>query len=203
MGCLRLEYLDFTELRTERNEMFARGKNEVGFVVAGLNHVAHQMSTGFDNDEESLAKRSLTPEERQKIGENYPDYQNYPDAHSVYKEVGGPLYQEYLKNPDKYINTCAIRLSVAFEKSGIDIGGDYTGAKGTKYYTAATRIAQALDLRFISYGQGYNKSGWGINVQYKDKSYTGSVYHVDVAFVKNGQGVFGHTLYSPYYNKFY
>ncbi|WP_370901325.1 T6SS effector amidase Tae4 family protein [Chryseobacterium gossypii] len=175
----------------------------IGGVVAGLNHAMHQMGNGFDNDEESFAKRSLTPKERQKIGENYPDYKNYPDAHSVYKEVGGPLYQEYLKNPDKYINTCAIRLSVAFEKSGIDIGGEWTGVKGTKYYTSATKMAQALDSRFISHGQGYNISGWGINVQYKNKSYTGSVYHVDVAFIKNGKGVFGHTLYSPYYNKFY
>ena len=175
----------------------------IGGVVAGLNHAAHSTSPDKTDSEDSFAKRPLTQEERQKIGENYPDYKNYPDAHSVYKEVGGPLYELYLQNPDDFINTCAIRLSVAFEKSGIAIGGDYTGAKGTKYYTAATRIAKALDVRFISYGQGYNKSGWGINVQYKDKSYTGSVYHVDVAFMKNGQGVFGHTLYSPYYNKFY
>ncbi len=161
------------------------------------------MSNGFDNDEESFAKRSLTDAERQKIGENYPDYQNYPDAHSVYKEVGGPLYDEYLKDPGKYVNTCAIRLSVAFEKSGIDIGGDYNGKNGLKYYTSATRMAQALDTRFISYGQAYDQSNWGINVQYKSSTYKGSVYHVDVAFIKNGQGVFGNTLYGGYYNKFY
>ena len=41
MGCLRLEYLEFTALRTEKNEIFARGKNEVGLIVAGLNHAMH------------------------------------------------------------------------------------------------------------------------------------------------------------------
>ena len=41
MGCLRLEYLEFTCLRVEKNDIFARRKNEVGFIVAGLNHVAH------------------------------------------------------------------------------------------------------------------------------------------------------------------
>ncbi|MCQ9639363.1 T6SS effector amidase Tae4 family protein, partial [Chryseobacterium sp. WG14] len=173
----------------------------IGGIVAGFNDVMHTMN-GLDS-KDSFTKRSLTQEERQKIGENYPDYKNYPDAKSVYKEIGGPVYELYQKNPDDYINTCAIRLSVAFEKSGINIGGDYYGLNGKKYYTAATRIAKALDLRFISYGQAYDKSNWGINVQYKNKSYTGSVYHVDVAFLKNGQGVFGHTLYSPYYNKFY
>ena len=43
MGCLKLEYLDFTELRAEKNEIFARGKNGAGSIVAGLNHVMHRM----------------------------------------------------------------------------------------------------------------------------------------------------------------
>ena len=48
MGCLRLEYLEFTCLRVEKNDIFARRKNEVGFIVAGLNHVAHQMTEPGD-----------------------------------------------------------------------------------------------------------------------------------------------------------
>jgi hypothetical protein len=43
MGCLRLEYLEFTELRTERNQTFARGKNGAGIIVAGLNHAMHKV----------------------------------------------------------------------------------------------------------------------------------------------------------------
>lgn len=102
-----------------------------GGIVAGLNHVMHKM--GGEDPRKPINKRRLTENEIELIGSNYPNYDKYPDAESVYKEVGGALYQEYLKNPSKYENTCAIRMSIAFEKSEIDIGGDYYGAKGKKY----------------------------------------------------------------------
>jgi RHS repeat-associated protein len=170
-----------------------------GGIVSGLNHALHD---GGD-DGNFLKKRDLTFEERQLIGKNYPNKNDYPDAESVYKLVGGDLYKKYLENPSAYENTCAIRLSIAFEKSKINIGGDYYGDKGLKYYTAATRIASAIDSRFNSYTQGYNISNYGVVLQYFDKSYTGQVFHVDIVYIKNGVGVFGNTLYGGKYNKFY
>jgi hypothetical protein len=172
-----------------------------GLMVVAFNDLMHMAFDG--DDENNTSKRSLTPEERQMIGKNYPDYVNYPDAESVYKAIGGPIYQEYLANPKKYVNTCAIRLSVAFEKSGIDIGGEYLGKNGLHYYTSATQIGEAIDSRFISSSKGFNLSNYGVGIQYKNSDYKGSVYHVDVVFIRSGKGVFGHTLYSGYYNKFY
>ena len=148
-------------------------------------------------------QRDLTFEERQLIGKNYPGKKECPDAESVYKLVGGDLYKEYLKDPSAYKDTFAIRLSVAFERSNINIGGDYYGNNDLKYYTAATRIASAIDSWFNPYFQGYNKSNYGVVLQYFDKSYSGQVFHVDVVYLKNGLGVFGNTIYDGKYNKFY
>jgi hypothetical protein len=172
-----------------------------GLVVSGLNHAMHQMGS---EDENSASKRSLTKEERQRVGDNYPTKdKGYTNAESVYKEIGGDLYKKYLENPEKYVNTCAIRLSVAFEKAGIDIGGDYNGTKGLKYYTSATRIYRAIDSRFISFNKGFDMSQYGIAIQFADKNYTGQVFHVDVVYIQNNQGRFGNKLYGEHYNKFY
>ncbi|MDR0223663.1 MAG: hypothetical protein LBI32_01215 [Myroides odoratus] len=175
-----------------------------GLIVSGLNHTMH---SGFDKLQQNVDKdnrRELTKQERQKIGENYPNYDDYPDAHSVYQEVGGNLYKLYLGAPEDYINTCAIRLSVAFEKSGIDIGGDYYGAKGLKYYTAAAKFFKALEKRFVPQSiRGLNQSQYGIVIQFPSQTYSGKVHHVDVIYIKNNKGVFGNTLYRGYYNMFF
>ncbi|MEN2436809.1 T6SS effector amidase Tae4 family protein, partial [Weeksellaceae bacterium A-14] len=174
-----------------------------GGIVAGLNHVAHSISNGLES-EDTFAKRRLTKEEIELIGSNYPTYDKYPDQLSVYKEVGGELYKKYLENPSDYENTCAIRMSMAFEKSGINIGGDYYGAKGLKYYTSATRFYEAINARFTSFNGGSNMSQFGVAVQFVDKfKPVGKVYHVDIVFKNNGNPRFGNTLYSGHYNQFY
>lgn len=174
-----------------------------GGIVAGLNHAMHKM--GGEDPRKPINKRRLTENEIELIGSNYPNYDKYPDAESVYKEVGGALYQEYLKNPSKYENTCAIRMSIAFEKSKIDIGGDYYGAKGKKYYTSATSFYKAIDSRFISFNGGTNNmSQFGIAIQFINKfEAKGQIYHVDIVFRNNGNPRFGNTLYPNHYNKFY
>ena len=57
-------------------------------------------------------------------------------------------------------------MSIAFEKSKIDIGGDYYGAKGKKYYTSATSFYKAIDSRFISFNGGANMSQFCIAIQF-------------------------------------
>jgi RHS repeat-associated protein len=173
-----------------------------GILTAGLNHLAHDAATMFE-DETTMLKRFLTAEERQRIGDKYPEYDKYPTPESVYKEVGGALYDLYLKNPNAYLNTCAIRLSVAFEKAGINIGGQYYGLKGLKYYTSATQMAKALEDRFYSTTKGYDLSNYGILVQYNDKSYSGTAYHVDVVYILNGKGEAGNQIFGGHYNKYY
>lgn len=55
MGCLRLEYLEFTGLRVEKNETFARRKTGTGIIVAGLNHAMHSGDMQpTDNDDEYM-----------------------------------------------------------------------------------------------------------------------------------------------------
>ena len=81
--------------------------------------------------------------------------------------------------------------------------GNYNGAKGLKYYTSAYKIAKAINSRFISYTRGYNIAKYGVAVQYTNQSYTGSVHHVDIVYVKNGRGAYGNRLYGGFYNKFY
>lgn len=61
--------------------------------------VAHEMHQMDSEDDNASTKRSLTKEERQRVGDNYPTYDKYPTAESVYKEVGGDLYEKYLENP--------------------------------------------------------------------------------------------------------
>lgn len=170
-----------------------------GFFVAGFNHVMHRMEGEWGS-----AKRRLTDDEIELLGKNYPTYDKYPDALSVYKEVGGALYEEYLKNPSKYADTCAIRMSVAFEKSDINIGGDYNGANGKKYYTSATRFYEAINARFISFNGGPDMSQFGVVVQFLDQyKPEGKVYHVDIVFRNNGNPRLGNRYYEKHYNKFY
>ena len=60
-----------------------------GGIVAGLNHEMHKM--GGEDPRKPINKRRLTENEIELIGSNYPNYDKYPDAESVYKEVGGSL----------------------------------------------------------------------------------------------------------------
>ena len=49
----------------------------------------HKM--GGEDPRKPINKRRLTENEIELIGSNYPNYDKYPDAESVYKEVGGEL----------------------------------------------------------------------------------------------------------------
>lgn len=95
-------------------------------------------------------------------------------------------------------------MSIAFEKSNINTGGDYSGTNGMKYYTSATRFYEAINARFISFNGGTNMSKFGIAIQFVNKSKAeGKVYHVEIVFQNNGKPRFGHTLYFGHFNKFY
>jgi len=54
MGCYRLDQLEFTTFRAERNDSLERAEKYAGLVVSGLNHVAHRMSFGDFLDERKV-----------------------------------------------------------------------------------------------------------------------------------------------------
>ncbi|WP_010255399.1 T6SS effector amidase Tae4 family protein [Myroides injenensis] len=157
------------------------------FITSGLNHLKHLTLDGIEQKVDD--RRSLTKEERARIAANYPNYIDYPTPESIYKEVGGMMYKEYLKDPEKYKDTCAMRMSIAFEKSGIYIGGDYNGTRGLKYYASATSFYKALEKRFLPQEKmGYDVSQYGVVTQHEDKDYIIKVFHVDIIFVKDNKG---------------
>jgi RHS repeat-associated protein len=68
---------------------------------------------------------------------------NYPTSGSpkeMYNSVGGKVAEAYNKNEAKgdanpYANTCALRMSVALNKSGNDLDTDVKNSKGQKMFT--------------------------------------------------------------------
>jgi RHS repeat-associated protein len=68
---------------------------------------------------------------------------NYPTSGSpkeMYSSVGGKVAEAYNKNESKgdanpYANTCALRMSVALNKSGNDLDTDVKNSKGQKMFT--------------------------------------------------------------------
>jgi hypothetical protein len=58
----------------------------------------------------------------------------------MYNSVGGKVAEAYNKNESKgdanpYVNTCALRMSVALNKSGNDLDTDVKNSKGQKMFT--------------------------------------------------------------------
>jgi len=94
---------------------------------------------------------------------NYPKDANGDelDAPLVYQMAGGPLYNSHLSNPTLWSNACALRVSIALVKSGINIphitrterDGTITqvtklGAGGKYYFTTATELHKWMSKTF-------------------------------------------------------
>ncbi len=66
---------------------------------------------------------------------NYPGTQSSGD---VYKLIGGKVYQNYVSDPIKYANSCALRMSRALNYSGVKIpfikGQTGSGSDGKWYF---------------------------------------------------------------------
>lgn len=101
----------------------------VGGMVAGLNHGLHQIKSKFD-----------------KLWKAYPKKQDGYDTETLYKTIGGELYDQYLANPESFANTCAVRMSRALnygsdtpitEGSGLT----YKGSDGKNYLIRVKDIA--------------------------------------------------------------
>jgi hypothetical protein len=89
----------------------------------------------------------------QKMYDNYPKDENGDDlkAKKVYKLVGGDVYDLHKKDPEKYANACALRVSIALIKSGIKIPKSketVTGADGNNYYLSAIALKKWLITYF-------------------------------------------------------
>jgi hypothetical protein len=116
-------------------------------------------------------------------------WKNYPiglDAGSVYKLIGGKVYNLYLTNPTGYANACALRLSRSFNYGGIPLSKSTSGYKETgsdnKYYLfrvkdminyvklklgRPTTIKKPTDSDYTTYFVGkqgvliFKVTGWG------------------------------------------
>lgn len=68
---------------------------------------------------------NLNYQENQNSRPNFSTFKkNYPgslSAGDVYKLIGGKVYQNYQSDPQKYANSCALRLSRALNYSGVKI----------------------------------------------------------------------------------
>jgi len=81
---------------------------------------------------------------------------NYPcsqTADDVYKLIGGKVYQNYLSDPAKYENACALRLSRALNYSGAEIpfhkGQTGSGTDGKWYFY---RVSDLKNYLINTYG---------------------------------------------------
>ncbi len=72
-----------------------------------------------------------------KLWSNYQKVGNGISSGDVYEKIGGDVYNLRLNNPIVYRNSCALRLSYAFNKSGYLLPkriSSVTGADGNNYY---------------------------------------------------------------------
>ncbi|AZI56135.1 hypothetical protein EIB75_13090 [Epilithonimonas vandammei] len=124
MGCLRLEYLEFTCLRVEKNDIFARRKNEVGFIVAGLNHAMHKMDSPFTDE------NGEDPPGKGKKGKQTAN--NIKKGAKVGKEIGASA--EFIDAMDKSLKGNSKVLGKFGKVGGYLSAGGQIIYDGVEYY---------------------------------------------------------------------
>jgi hypothetical protein len=85
----------------------------------------------------------------QKMYDNYPKDENGDDlkAKKVYELVGGDVLKLFNTFPEDYQNACALRVSYALNKSGVNIPKGKTtvkGEDGKNYYLSAAELNKWL-----------------------------------------------------------
>lgn len=105
-------------------------------------------------------------------------------------------YPEHPCNPDTFVNQCAIRMGVCFEKSGIDTTSFdamypnrrcYPGFKHKpRHILAAQELANWMKSQTATFGTVTVHQGKG-GVTYKD-----FMYKKGIVFIKNGWGPTDH-----------
>jgi hypothetical protein len=69
MGCLKIAYNHLEVVYESENQSLGRGRNEVGFIVSGLNHAMHSMSS---TDDSEAVREKVASNAESKL--NSPDY---------------------------------------------------------------------------------------------------------------------------------
>ena len=106
----------------------------------------------WDNPNLEIAQQSLPSYENFFLA--FPSHldDNTKTALQVYTIAGGPLLAAYNQNPNKYSNTCAIRLSIALKNCGITIpylpNRTFQGANNKYYFLNASEMIKWLKLTF-------------------------------------------------------
>lgn len=110
--------------------------------------------------------------------------------------IGGPLKDYYYGNSELNQsfradvdagNTCALRLSYAFNKAGYKLNGDFKGANDMRIFTSAESMTVKFLIPYVErqfqYTNVNSTSSTGIFSQYRAKQKT--AFHVDVIYNNN------------------
>ncbi|WP_312083541.1 hypothetical protein, partial [Epilithonimonas hominis] len=124
---------------TERNEMFARGKNEVGFVVSGLNHLAHLGAAAI---EEGKTNRQIKTAIVNDCGE---DYLNQPVTENTLKDMAIVFKEIYDSGAKDYAFATEENLFGKLELNGGQLSSDGQNANGvTNMFTGKVLFSPNL-----------------------------------------------------------
>ncbi|WP_421940539.1 T6SS effector amidase Tae4 family protein [Pedobacter sp.] len=108
-----------------------------GAIVAGLNHLGHQVKNKFYD-----AKLKKMFDVYKK------SVDDFPGASDFYDSIGGPLGDWAAQSPDMFENTCAARLSKALNYGGFEIPkgtpATYLGGDGKSYFINAKAMSNYL-----------------------------------------------------------
>lgn len=104
-----------------------------------------------------------------------------------YSEIGGPLGQWAMDEPDKFSNTCAAKLSYALNYSGFEIPDNtpytYKGEDNKNYFINAAKMTEYLKKTFKqSYTKPINVHDVKNSIIYQIINKKGVSGHVDVIF---------------------
>lgn len=93
-----------------------------------------------------------------------------------YKLIGGPAEKEFKRDPDTYVNACALRLSYALNHGGMPIkdnkqlpgGTSLKGADGNIYYTGVYKVRDFLVLNWGNADKPYTLKVMSTKKQNRD-----------------------------------
>lgn len=186
MGCLCLDYLEFTSLRVEQNKAFARGKTGVGIIVAGLNHAMHSI----DIDDNSLLEgdgpgskkgneagrnpkqdKKLSPGEIKKLKDAGWDHADKGvngkggGPKDLWKDKNGNVYEKPKSGsgPGEPIGVNLNNLSVSATVIGVGTAVIYTGIKLLHWAASRTMpllMATPLMMQQLNPNYQYQRTQW-------------------------------------------